>query len=721
MNTMGKGDTGDAMATMTGVPSLRPGAAYPLGAHWDGHGVNFALVAPHAHGVTLCLFDADGEHELMRLAMPACRDGVWHGYLDCAAPGLVYGYRVSGPYAPQEGHRFNPDKVLLDPYARMVAGQFRGQPGFLDQVDPLLPGAHAAPNRFDNAAIALKARVVHEVYDWGTDAPPRVALADTILYEAHVKGFTQLHPGVPAPLRGSYAGLAQAAVLDYLQQLGVTTLSLLPVHQRADEMRLQHMGLSNYWGYSSIGFFAPEMRYWSGQAGSTPIAEFRDMVKAVHRRGIEVVLDVVYNHTAETDEFGPTLSFRGIDNALYYHLQAGNPALYENWTGCGNCLNLAEPRVLQLVMDSLRYWVEEMHVDGFRFDLAPELARTAQGFSSTAAFLAALRQDPVLAHVKLIAEPWDIGPGGYQLGNFPAGWLEWNDQYRDTMRDFWLRQGPSLGEFARRFAASSDVFQHHGRQPDASINFLTAHDGFTLRDLVSYNHKHNHANGENNRDGHQHNLSWNCGVEGATDNADVLALRATLQRALLATLFFSQGTPMLLAGDDIGHSQHGNNNAYCQDNGVCWLDWQHADHALAAFTARLIALRRRYCALRHAGWYNGAVQADGQADIAWLTHQNAALDEAAWNGKHRSCIAIRLGADAATEPCLLLINAEAQTVDFVLPAGAWRMLIDSANPTLPEGDAFASARVAARAVVLLVAAPGTSTSNSTSTSTSVDD
>jgi len=714
MNTMDTMETRDTMETMAGVTCLRPGAAYPLGAHWDGRGVNFALVAPHAHGVELCLFDADGARELMRLAMPACQDGVWHGYLDAGAVGLVYGYRVAGPYAPQQGHRFNPDKVLLDPYARMVVGHYRGQPGFLDQVDALLPGAHAAPNRVDNAAIALKARVVHELYDWGTDAPPRVALADTILYEVHVKGFTQLHPGVPAPLRGSYAGLAQAAVLDYLEQLGVTTLSLLPVHQRADEMRLQHLGLSNYWGYSSIGFFAPEMRYWSGQAGSTVIAEFRDMVKAVHQRGIEVVLDVVYNHTAETDEFGPTLSFRGIDNALYYHLQAGNPALYENWTGCGNCLNLAEPRVLQLVMDSLRYWVEEMHVDGFRFDLAPELARTAEGFSSTAAFLAALRQDPVLSRVKLIAEPWDIGPGGYQLGNFPAGWLEWNDQYRDTMRDFWLKQGPALGDFARRFAASSDVFQQRGRQPGASINFLTAHDGFTLRDLVSYNHKHNHANGEDNRDGHQHNLSWNCGVEGATDSVQVLALRATLQRALLATLLFSQGTPMLLAGDDIGHSQHGNNNAYCQDNAVCWLDWQHADHALAAFTARLIALRRRYSALRHARWYSGAVDRDGQPDIAWLTHEGAALDEAAWNSKHRFCIAIWLGADAGKETCLLLINAEAHTIDFVLPAGAWRMLIDSANPALPEcavrAGVGASIKVPARAVVLLVAAPGTCTS-----------
>lgn len=686
---------------MSAETRLSAGAAYPLGAHWDGRGVNFALVAPNAQSVELCLFDADGRQELERLLMPACQDGVWHAYLDATAPGQVYGYRVTGPYAPQRGQRFNPNKVLLDPYARLVVGEYRGQPGFLGQ----LAGAANQPDPFDNAAIALKARVVHEPYDWGNDAPPRVALADTILYELHVKGYTQLHPGVPQPLRGSYAGIAQPAVLDHLQQLGVTALSLLPVHQRADEMRLQQMDLSNYWGYSSIGFFAPELRYWSGRPGTTPIGEFRDMVKAVHARGIEVVLDVVYNHTAETDELGPTLSFRGIDNALYYHLQTDNPALYENWTGCGNCLNLAEPRVLQLVMDSLRYWVQEMHVDGFRFDLAPELARSAQGFSSAAAFLAAVRQDPVLAQVKLIAEPWDLGPNGYQLGNFPSGWLEWNDQYRDTMRSFWLHQWPSLGEFARRFAASSDLFQHQTRLPGASINFITAHDGFTLQDLVSYNHKHNEANGEHNRDGHQHNYSWNCGVEGASGDREVAELRARLQRTLMATLFFSQGTPMLLAGDEIGHSQHGNNNAYCQDNPLCWLDWQHADHQMAEFTGRLSALRRRYPALRNARWYSGATQADGQPDIAWLKHDGGALDEAGWISRSRYCISIRLGDHAVGESCLLLLNAEAQAVDFVLPAGRWNMVMNSASPALSPHEVSHSTTVPARALLLAVALP----------------
>ena len=690
---------------------LSTGLAYPLGAHWNGGGVNFALVAPNAQGVELCLFDAAGQVEQQRVALPACHNGVWHGYLAGAVPGLVYGYRVSGPYAPQRGHRFNSNKVLLDPYARLIVGQYLGQNQFRGELN----GSAQQPDPFDNAAIALKACVVHERYDWGDDAAPNVPLDSSILYELHVKGFTQRHSDVPLALRGSYAGLAQPAVLDYLQQLGVTALCLLPVHQRADEMRLQQMGMSNYWGYSSIGFFAPEARYWSGQAGTTAIAEFRDMVKAVHARGMEVVLDVVYNHTAETDVQGPTLSFRGIDNALYYHLQAANPASYENWTGCGNCLNVSEPRVLQLVMDSLRYWVEEMHVDGFRFDLAPELARSAQGFSSASAFLAAVRQDPVLAHVKLIAEPWDLGPDGYQLGNFPGGWLEWNDQFRDTMRSFWLHQWPSLGEFARRFAGSSDLFQHQNRLPTASINFITAHDGFTLQDLVSYNHKHNEANGEHNRDGQQHNHSWNCGVEGATSNRDVLLLRARLQRALMATLFFSQGTPMLLAGDEIGHSQHGNNNAYCQDNALCWLDWQHADHALAEFTGQLSALRRRYPALRRTEWYSGEMQADGQPDIAWLKHDGGALDGVEWSNRNRYCICIRLGACAPAADsgkakdsehavnCLLLFNAEAQAVAFTLPPGRWRIVMNSSSPALPAQDIQDSTLVPASALLLAVA------------------
>jgi len=658
---------------------ITPGHPYPLGARWLGAGVNFALVAPHAHAVDLCLFDAAGTRELARLPLPACEDGVWHGYLATAAPGQVYGYRVDGPWAPEHGQRFNQNKVLLDPYARKVVGAYLGQDGFAD--------AH------DNAAIALKACVVDEPYDWGGDTAPRIAPGATVLYELHVKGFTKRHPGVPAALQGTYAGMAQPAVLDYLQALGVTTVSLMPVHFRADEVRLQQGGLSNYWGYSSIAYFAPETRYWSGRAGTTPISEFRDMVKALHGRGLEVVLDVVYNHTAETDEGGPTLSLRGIDNQLYYHLQPDNPALYENWTGCGNSLNLLEPRVLQLVMDSLRYWVEEMHVDGFRFDLAPELARTAQGFSDSAAFLAAVRQDPVLARVKLIAEPWDIGPGGYQLGHFPPGWLEWNDRYRDTMRGFWMQQNASLGAFAQRFAGSSDTFHRAGRRPAASVNFIAAHDGFTLRDLVSYDAKHNDANGEHNRDGNDDNRSWNCGVEGPTDDAAVLALRARLQRAMLATLFFSQGTPMLLAGDEIGHTQRGNNNAYCQDNAISWLDWEHADEALLATTRALIRLRRQYPALRHTGWYDDTM-------VQWRQPDGGALDAGAW--ARCDALAIRLHPDPAGVACLLLFNVQAQPVDFVLPDGAWQQVFHSADGALPAVAGRGSLTVPARAVALLI-------------------
>lgn len=678
---------------------LAPGAAYPLGAHGDEDGINFTLVAPHAQSVELCLFDDSGSKELVRLTMPSCKDGVWHGYLEGGALGQVYGYRVYGDYAPHLGHRFNPAKLLLDPYARAVVGQYRGQDAFQGE------------DQSDTAAIALKARVVQDAYEWEDDAPPQVPLADTILYEAHVKGFTQLHPAVPASLRGSYAALAQPAVLDYLQQLGITSLSLLPVHYRADEARLQKNGRSNYWGYSSLAYFAPEPRYWSGRSETTPISEFKDMVKALHSRGIEVILDVVYNHTGETDVDGPTLSFRGIDNALYYHLHQDNPAQYHNWSGCGNCLNLNQPRTLQLVMDSLRYWVQEMHVDGFRFDLAPILGRDAHGFSGNAPFFAALRQDPVLAHAKLIAEPWDIGPGGYQLGNFPSGWHEWNDKYRDTMRSFWLHQWPTLGEVAQNFAGSSDLFRRRDRTPQASVNFICAHDGFTLQDLVSYNHRHNLDNGEYNRDGQQHNHSWNCGVEGATANPQITQLRARLQRALLATLLFSQGTPMLLAGDEIGHTQQGNNNAYCQDNPLTWLNWAQADHALLAYVSRLIALRRRYPALRHVQWYtgeragtaaSGATQPDPYPDIAWLAPDGKPMQEADWSDKSSFCLGIRISDPSHDAPCLLLLNASAQGIPFVLPQGSWRLMLDSADPAGAQRNLNHETTIPERAVWLAV-------------------
>ncbi len=671
--------------------SLKPGTPYPLGAHWDGHGVNFALVAPHALSVVLCLFDDDGHTEVVRLPMPESEAGVWHGYLEGAAPGLVYGYRVFGTYAPNQGHRFNPNKVLLDPYARQIVGQYRGQLDF------------AVDNPTDTAAIALKSRVVHEPYDWGQDAPPRVPTSETIIYELHVKGFTQLNTLVDESLRGTYAGLAQPAILDYLKQLGVTTLNLLPIHCRADEGRLQKMGLSNYWGYSTIGFFAPETRYWSGRPGTTPISEFRDMVKALHSRGIEVLLDVVYNHTAEMGADGPTLSFRGIDNLLYYKHLPNNPAQYENWSGCGNALNLSHPRVLQMVMDSLRYWVQEMHVDGFRFDLATVLAREANGvFSSNAAFFSAVRQDPVLAKVKLVAEPWDVGTGGYQLGAFPAGWFEWNDKYRDTMRAFWLHQWPTLGEFALRFAGSSDLFRHSHRSASASVNFIAAHDGFTLHDLVSYNHKHNQANGEENRDGNAHNHSWNCGIEGETVDPGIRHLREQLSRALLTTLFFSQGTPMLLAGDEIGHTQKGNNNAYCQDNDISWLDWSKANTKLLAYVKRLITLRLRYPALRHVRWFTGEGLPFGYTDIAWLSPEGGPVRESAWHFRGKVCMGIMVRGSEHETPCLVLLNACAQSIPFVLPTGRWRTLLNSAHPDEPSHEVSENLVLSPHTISLLV-------------------
>ena len=672
---------------------LKPGTAYPLGAHWDGHGVNFALVAPSAHSVVLCLFDESGQTEVARLPMPESTAGVWHGYLDGAKPGLLYGYRVYGTYAPHQGHRFNPNKVLLDPYARQIVGTYLGQNEFL--ID----------NPTDTAHVAPKSRVVHEPYDWGDDAPPRVPLSETVIYELHVKGFTNLHPQIDDALRGSYAGLAHPVTLDYLQHLGVTTVNLLPLHYRADEAHLQKQGLSNYWGYSSIGFFAPETRYWSGREGTTPISEFRDMVKALHSRGIEVLLDVVYNHTAEMGGDGPTLSFRGIDNLMYYRLQPADLAQYENWSGCGNCLNLSHPRVLQLVMDSLRYWVQEMHVDGFRFDLATVLARDAQGaFSVNATFFAAIHQDPVLAKVKLVAEPWDVGPNGYHLGGFPAGWLEWNDRYRDTMRAFWLHQWPTLGEFAQRFAGSSDLFRHSQRGAASSINFITAHDGFSLRDLVSYNHKHNQANGEQNRDGNAHNHSWNCGIEGDTVDPGIRQLRNQLKRALQATLLFSQGTPMLLAGDEIGHTQHGNNNAYCQDNDISWLNWKNADQEMLSYTKKLISLRQHYPALRHARWFTGEGLPIGHADIVWLSPDGGPVQEAEWHFRGKVCMGILVNGSAHETPCLILLNACAQALPFSLPSGRWRMLLDSVNPLAKQRELTDRTELPAHALWLLTPA-----------------
>jgi glycogen debranching enzyme len=650
---------------------------WPLGASITAHGVNFALWAPQAEAVTLCLFDAAGVFEVMREALPACTDGVWHGLLSDAEPGLVYGYRVHGPWAPAHGHRFNPAKVLLDPYAREVVGRYGG--GGVDDLDLYRgdePSDPQRPDPRDNATQALKARVTEDEPALEPPLAPRVPMAHTVLYEVHVKGATMRHPAVPEALRGTYAGLAAPAFIEHLKQLGVTTLSLLPVHHRADEERLQRLGLANHWGYSSIGFFAPEPRYASDQASVR--AEFRAMVQALHAAGLEVLLDVVFNHSAETDEFGPTLSFRGIANERYYHLDPQNRARYLNWSGCGNCLNLTEPRVVQLVIDSLRHWVQAFGVDGYRFDLAPILARGAHGYARSAGFFAALQSDPVLSRVKLIAEPWDIGPGGYQLGAFPAGWAEWNDQYRDNVRSFWLEpNGPeNRGSFVHRFAASSAQFRHDGRAPSASVNFITAHDGFTMRDLVSYNERHNEANGEHNRDGHGHNRSFNCGAEGETDNPAVLALRAGLQRALLATLLLSQGTPMLLAGDEIGHSQRGNNNAYCQDNQISWLDWPHADTDLSACVARLLALRRAEPSLRMADWLRDH-GVPGTQQAQWLASSGEPLAGERWNDPNQRTLLVLLSAPGAAS-ALLVLNPHADAVPCALPPGPWQPVFSSA-------------------------------------------
>jgi glycogen operon protein len=651
-------------ADVNGV--LGEGSPYPLGATPGPGGINFALAAPGATAVELCIFDTTGLQEQQRLALAACTDGVWHGRLPGGRAGLVYGWRVHGPWAPHEGHRFNPSKVLLDPYAREVVGRYDGEDLFLGH-DPVQPERADAR---DNASVALKARVTAPMPAPGLPRP-RIAPGQRVLYELHVRGQTQLHPDVPAALRGTYAGLAQPAVLDHLQCLGVTTLSLMPVQHRADEVRLLALGLSNYWGYSPIAWFAPEARYWSGRPGTTPAGEFRAMADAVHARGMELVIDVVFNHSAETDELGPTLSLRGIDNTLYYRLRPDDRALYRNWTGCGNCLNLAEPRVLQLVMDSLRHWVTELGVDGFRFDLAPVLARREDGeFDPRAPFLAAAAQDPVLARALLIAEPWDLGPGGYRLGEFPPGWLEWNDRFRDAQRGFWLHRSTSLGEFAHRFTASSEEFSHDGRAPIASVNFVTAHDGFTLRDLVSYNERHNLANGEHNRDGHGHNLSRNCGVEGDTDDPAVLAERRRLQRVLLAALLLSQGTPMLLAGDELGHSQRGNNNAYCQDNDTTWLAWDRAEAGLGAFVARVLALRREAEALRHARWWP-ATPIEGTPALRWLAPAGHAMTHGDWERGERHALAIVFEAAAPAASWLVLVNAEDRAVEFSLPPGRW--------------------------------------------------
>ena len=677
-----------AHADLPAAPALCPGHGSLLGAQLGRDAIEFALAAPHATAVELCLFDPAGQHETARLHLPEPQGGVWCGALPLGpgiGAGLVYGWRVHGPWAPHEGHRFNPAKLLLDPAARAVLGRYSGGDLHLGH-DPHRPLGDL-PDLRDNAATALKARVVADLPEPGP-ARPVPDPARRVMYELHVKGFTALHPDVPAHQRGRYAGLAHPSVLAHLQRLGITTVCLMPVAHRADEARLQAQGLSNYWGYSPVAWSAPEARYASEGSASDARSEFRAMVDALHDVGLEVVLDVVYNHTAELDEWGPTLSLRGIDNALYYHLLPQARDRYANWTGCGNCVNLEQPLVRRTVLESLRRWVLEFGVDGFRFDLAPVLARggdAVQGaFQPDAPLLQAIASDPVLSACLMIAEPWDIGPGGYQLGGFPPGWLEWNDRYRDTQRSFWLQQRSSRGDMARRLAGSSDVFVPGRRGAHSSINFITAHDGFTLRDLVSYAERHNQANGEDNRDGHAHNLSINNGTEGETDEPGVLAGRARQQRALLATLALSLGTPMLLAGDEIGHTQGGNNNAYCQDNPTTWLNWAQADHALCDFVQHALAWRQRLALLHASHWWQQAASDQGPAAL-WLAADGQPMSVAAWDAPHS--LALMLQLQGAGQGALLLFNPQAEPVRFTLPQGAWRLQLDSADRLGQAGSA----------------------------------
>ena len=682
------------------------GHPWPLGASWDGHGVNFAVFSAHAQAMELCLFDETGTVELSRLQFPAHTSDVWHGYLHGASPGLVYGLRAFGLWYPAHGHRFNPHKLLLDPYARELVGHFtwRDEHFGYDRQHPLRMDIR------DNSVMALKARVVQDDFDWADDKPPYIPIKDTVLYELHVKGFSKLNSAVPTGLRGTYDGLAHPASMAHIKALGVTTLSLLPVHYALDEERLVLMGLSNYWGYNTLAFFATNPALASGQNAGSARDEFRRMVKAIHGNGLEVLLDVVFNHTAESDETGPNLSFRGLDNASYYRLRADNRALYENYSGCGNTLDIRHPRVLQMVMDSLRYWVSSMHVDGFRFDLAPILSRGDHGFERGGAFFTAIAQDPVLSRVKMIAEPWDAGPAGYQVGAFPRGWMEWNDLFRDTMRGYWLHTSnppQSRGDFALRLCGSSDLYQHRQRRqrtPAASVNYVAAHDGFTLRDLVSYNERHNEANGENNADGQRHNLSDNCGLEGPTDDPGINALRAQLQRALLATTLLAQGTPMLCAGDELGCSQCGNNNPYCQDNTTTWIDWAQADAALFAFTTRVLTLRRQTHPLGN-HWYSGLPAANGLADLAWLRSSGDVMQDTDWQNTTDSVLGCLIGQPGrASAPLLLLVNPETKDRRFMLPPGQWDALLDTAQG--PDGTAWrgsSSYCLTAHSLVLLSA------------------
>jgi glycogen operon protein len=696
-----------------------PGSAYPLGATYDGTGTNFAIYSEVAEKIELCLFDDQGNEERIRL--PEMDAYVWHAFLPGIQPGQRYGFRVHGPHDPAQGHRCNPNKLLLDPYAKAIDGQI--------DWDESVFGYHfdnGGKNDDDSAAHMPKSVVINPYFDWGVDRPPKTPYNKTVIYEAHVKGLTMTHPRIPEDLRGTYAGVAHPAVIEHLQQLGITAIELMPVHQFVQDDTLLQKGLRNYWGYNTIGFFAPHNEY-AQQTDGQQVQEFKGMVRALHEAGIEVILDVVYNHTAEGNHMGPTLSFRGIDNQAYYRLVEDDKQYYMDTTGTGNSLNVATPQSLQLIMDSLRYWVTEMHVDGFRFDLASSLARQFHEVDRLSAFFDLVHQDPIVSQVKLIAEPWDIGDGGYQVGNFPALWTEWNGKYRDTVRDFWRGEDATIGEFASRISGSADLYQHSGRRPVASINFVTAHDGFTLNDLVSYNEKHNEANGEGNNDGESHNRSWNCGVEGDTDDPEILALRAQQRRNFIASLMLSQGVPMLLHGDELGRSQGGNNNGYCQDDEITWIDWENIDEGLLEFTKLVTRLRTDHPTFRRRRFFHGRPvrreEGDPVQDIAWLTPGGEVMDDDDWDVGFAKSLAMYLnghgiretderGEDVVDDCFYLAFNAHHEPIEFTLPsddyAESWTVVVDTAELGEVEPVAVKAGEtltVAARATVVLQAAP----------------
>lgn len=673
-----------------------PGKPYPLGATFDGLGTNFSLFSEVAERVQLCLFDEKGNETSIDL--PEVTAFCWHGYVPETGPGRRYGFRVHGPWAPEQGRRCNPSKLLLDPYAKAIEGQVQWDeavyPHRLEDPDVM--------NDKDSSPFVPKSIIIDTGFEWDDDRHPQTPWHKTIIYETHVKGFTKTHPEIPSQLRGTYAGLAHPVSVEYLKSLGITAVELMPVHQFVHYAHLVERGLRNYWGYSTIGYFSPHNEYSSSRQTGQQVKEFREMVKSLHRAGIEVILDVVYNHTSEGNHLGPMLSFKGIDNAAYYRLMPDDPRLYLDYTGTGNSLNMMHPHVLQLIMDSLRYWVLEMHVDGFRFDLAATLARELHDVDRLSAFFDIIQQDPVISQVKLIAEPWDLGEGGYQVGNFPGLWSEWNGRFRDTVRDYWRGQDRTLSEFAYRITGSSDLYENTGRRPYASINFITAHDGFTLNDLVSYNEKHNEANGEDNRDGTDDNRSWNCGVEGPTDDPEVNALRARQKRNLLSTLFLSQGVPMLLGGDELGRTQQGNNNVYCQDNEISWFDWKNVDQSLLDFTRRLIRSYEKHPIFRRRKWFQGRpIHGSGITDMAWFTPDGEPMAEEKWGEDFAKSIGVFLNGESLTasdergnrivdDSFYLIFNAHHEPLNFKLPADhygkLWVKVLDTAGSFVGEGE-----------------------------------